>query len=126
MNEQVNEQVNEQPGEQLSEQHGEQLGELRRELCDYGRRAAALGLVIGTSGNLSVREGDLVVVTPSGVALDRLRPEDCPVVDLGGRVVEGSARPPRRRRCISRCTRRPEPGRWCTRTRSSRPWSPRP
>ncbi|WP_240809153.1 class II aldolase/adducin family protein [Microbispora catharanthi] len=79
--------------EQVNEQVDEQLDELRRELCEYGRRAAALGLVIGTSGNLSARKGDLVVVTPSGVALDRLRPEDCPVVDLEGRVVEGERKP---------------------------------
>ncbi|GAA4197498.1 class II aldolase/adducin family protein [Microbispora amethystogenes] len=69
------------------------MDELRRELCEYGRRAADLGLVIGTSGNLSARKGDLVVVTPSGVALDRLRPEDCPVLDLTGRVVDGGTRP---------------------------------
>ncbi|MEW9532219.1 class II aldolase/adducin family protein [Microbispora sp. NPDC049125] len=67
------------------------MDELRRELCEYGRRAVSLGLVIGTSGNLSVRHGDLVAVTPSGVALDRLRPEDCPVLDLDGRVVEDAA-----------------------------------
>ncbi|WP_043630202.1 class II aldolase/adducin family protein [Nonomuraea candida] len=66
---------------------------LREQLCEYGRRAVELGLVIGTSGNLSVREGDLVAVTPSGVALDRLTPESCPVVDLTGRRVEGELRP---------------------------------
>nr|WP_225311700.1 class II aldolase/adducin family protein [Microbispora cellulosiformans] len=77
----------------MDEQVNEQMDELRRELCEYGRRAADLGLVIGTSGNLSARKGDLVVVTPSGVALDRLRPEDCPVLDLTGRVVDGGTRP---------------------------------
>lgn len=79
--------------EQADEQVSEQVDALRRELCEYGRRAAALGLVIGTSGNLSARDGDLVVVTPSGVALDRLSPEDCPVVDLDGRVVRGERKP---------------------------------
>ncbi|MEU8175947.1 class II aldolase/adducin family protein [Microbispora hainanensis] len=79
--------------ERVDEQVGEQVDALRRELCDYGRRAANLGLVIGTSGNLSARCDDLVVVTPSGVALDRLRPEDCPVVDLDGRVVRGERKP---------------------------------
>lgn len=69
------------------------MAEQRRQLCEYGRRAADLGLVIGTSGNLSVREGDLVAVTPSGVALDALTPEACPVVDLGGHLVEGDRQP---------------------------------
>jgi L-fuculose-phosphate aldolase len=66
---------------------------LREQLCEYGRRAVELGLVIGTSGNLSVREGDLVAVTPSGVALDRLTPEMCPVVDVEGYLVEGDLQP---------------------------------
>ena len=30
------------------------------------------GLVVGTSGNVSVRVGDTVLVTPSGVPYDRL------------------------------------------------------
>ncbi|MEV0232538.1 class II aldolase/adducin family protein [Nonomuraea sp. NPDC050786] len=66
---------------------------LREQLCEYGRRAVELGLVIGTSGNLSVREGELVAVTPSGVALDRLTPEMCPVVDVEGHLVEGELQP---------------------------------
>ncbi|MFI7129641.1 class II aldolase/adducin family protein [Nonomuraea sp. NPDC050153] len=66
---------------------------LREQLCEYGRRAVELGLVIGTSGNLSVREGDLVAVTPSGAALDRLTPEMCPVVDVDGYLVEGELQP---------------------------------
>ncbi|MEU6783619.1 class II aldolase/adducin family protein [Nonomuraea angiospora] len=66
---------------------------LREQLCEYGRRAVELGLVIGTSGNLSVREGDLVAVTPSGAALDRLTPEMCPVVDVEGYLVEGDLQP---------------------------------
>jgi L-fuculose-phosphate aldolase len=67
--------------------------DLRAELCEYGRRAVELGLVIGTSGNLSVREGDLVAVTPSGAALDRLTPEMCPIVDVAGHLVEGDLQP---------------------------------
>lgn len=67
--------------------------DLRDQLCAYGRRAVELGLVIGTSGNLSVRQGDRVAVTPSGVALDRLTPEMCPVVDVSGHLVEGELQP---------------------------------
>lgn len=69
------------------------MEEPRERLCEYGRRAVELGLVLGTSGNLSVREGDLVAVTPSGVALDRLTPADCPIVDVGGHLVDGERRP---------------------------------
>ncbi|TDD42868.1 class II aldolase/adducin family protein [Nonomuraea terrae] len=66
---------------------------LREQLCEYGRRAVELGLVIGTSGNLSVRDADRVAVTPSGAALDRLTPEMCPIVDMAGRLVAGDLRP---------------------------------
>ncbi|MFC7648800.1 class II aldolase/adducin family protein [Streptosporangium lutulentum] len=69
------------------------LAEERRLLCEYGRRASETGLVIGTSGNLSVRAGELVAVTPSGIALDRLEPESCPIVDVEGRLVEGESQP---------------------------------
>ncbi|MFC4060526.1 class II aldolase/adducin family protein [Planomonospora corallina] len=69
------------------------LADQRRLLCEYGRRAAETGLVVGTAGNLSVREGDLVAVTPSGVPLDRLEPEACPIVDVAGHLVEGGLQP---------------------------------
>ncbi|MBB5136556.1 L-fuculose-phosphate aldolase [Thermocatellispora tengchongensis] len=69
------------------------MAEQRRLLCEYGRRAAEAGLVVGTAGNLSVRAGDLVAVTPSGVALDRLTPEECPIVDMEGYLVEGERQP---------------------------------
>jgi len=65
----------------------------RAALCGIGRRMAETGLVIGSSGNISVRSGDLVAVTPGGMMLDRMRPEDCPVLDLDGRVVEGERAP---------------------------------
>ncbi|MFJ8001872.1 class II aldolase/adducin family protein [Streptomyces sp. NPDC096310] len=63
------------------------------ELVDTARRTAAEGLVVGTSGNVSVRVGDLVLVTPSGVPYDRLAPGDAIAVDLAGRQVLGTLTP---------------------------------
>ncbi|MFF3663792.1 class II aldolase/adducin family protein [Streptomyces olivochromogenes] len=60
------------------------------ELVATARRTVADGLVVGTSGNVSVRVGDMVLVTPTGVPYDRLRPEDAVGVDLKGRQVLGS------------------------------------
>ncbi|MFF8847443.1 class II aldolase/adducin family protein [Streptomyces sp. NPDC015127] len=57
------------------------------------RRTAAEGLVVGTSGNVSVRVGDLVLVTPSGVPYDRLGPDDTCAVDLDGHQVVGTLAP---------------------------------
>ncbi|MFI5758390.1 class II aldolase/adducin family protein [Streptomyces sp. NPDC051569] len=60
-----------------------------QDLVATARRTAAEGLVVGTSGNVSVRVGPLVLVTPSGVPYDRLAPGDALAVDLDGRRVLG-------------------------------------
>ncbi|MET7743890.1 class II aldolase/adducin family protein [Streptomyces sp. NPDC005385] len=63
------------------------------ELVATARRTVADGLVVGTSGNVSVRVGDTVLVTPTGVPYDRLTPSDAVGVDLDGRQFLGSLRP---------------------------------
>ncbi|WP_328482699.1 class II aldolase/adducin family protein [Streptomyces sp. NBC_00377] len=62
-------------------------------LVTAARRTVADRLVVGTSGNVSVRVGDTVLVTPSGVPYDRLTPDDVTGVDLTGRQVLGGLRP---------------------------------
>ncbi|MFJ3715848.1 class II aldolase/adducin family protein [Streptomyces sp. NPDC090057] len=62
-------------------------------LVATARRTVADGLVVGTSGNVSARVGDLVLVTPSGVPYDRLTPADITGVDLDGRQVLGTLVP---------------------------------
>ncbi|WP_328679352.1 class II aldolase/adducin family protein [Streptomyces sp. NBC_00322] len=64
-----------------------------RDLVATARRTATEGLVVGTSGNVSVRVGPLVLVTPSGVPYDRLTPEDAVAVDLDGNQVRGDLAP---------------------------------
>ncbi|MFE9889769.1 class II aldolase/adducin family protein [Streptomyces scopuliridis] len=64
-----------------------------RELIATARRTAGEGLVVGTSGNVSVRIGELILVTPSGVPYDRLTSEDTVAVDLDGRQVLGDFTP---------------------------------
>ena len=63
------------------------------ELVGTARRTVTDGLVVGTSGNVSVRVGDVVLVTPSGVPYDRLTPDDVTGVDLTGRQVLGTLVP---------------------------------
>ncbi|MFE2357325.1 class II aldolase/adducin family protein [Streptomyces parvulus] len=63
------------------------------ELVAAARRTVADGLVVGTSGNVSVRVGDTVLVTPSGVPYDRLAPGDVTGVGLDGRQVLGTLVP---------------------------------
>ncbi|WP_329024054.1 MULTISPECIES: class II aldolase/adducin family protein [unclassified Streptomyces] len=62
-------------------------------LVATARRTAAEGLVVGTSGNVSLRIGDTVLVTPSGVPYERLRPEDLTGVDPEGNQILGTLAP---------------------------------
>jgi L-fuculose-phosphate aldolase len=55
------------------------------------RALFATGLITGTSGNLSVRHGDRVLITPSGVKYDKLDPEMLPTVSIDGRILSASA-----------------------------------
>jgi L-fuculose-phosphate aldolase len=58
------------------------------------RRTVGDGLVVGTSGNVSARVGDdLLLVTPSGVPYHSLGPDDVVGVDLDGKQVLGELRP---------------------------------
>ncbi|WP_171110150.1 MULTISPECIES: class II aldolase/adducin family protein [Streptomyces] len=63
------------------------------DLVATARRTVSDGLVVGTSGNVSVRVGDTILVTPSGVPYDRLTPDDMTGVDLDGRQVRGTLVP---------------------------------
>jgi len=71
------------------------LEELRSIVCKYNKLLPVQGLVTMTSGNVSGRdfESGLVVIKPSGVDFDDLRPEDLSVVDLDGNVIEGKFKP---------------------------------
>jgi L-fuculose-phosphate aldolase len=69
------------------------LGPARTELVSYGNRLLADGLSIGSAGNLSVRAGDVVAITPSGVPYPRLRPADICLVTLPGAQLAAAHRP---------------------------------
>lgn len=53
------------------------------------------GLVTWTSGNISARDPEtgLVVIKPSGVMYEDLRPEHMVILDVDGRIVEGDLKP---------------------------------
>lgn len=71
-----------------------QLEQERRDVCLTARAIAQHpGTAPGEAGTVSVRSGDLVVVTPHGVPLDQLQPIDCPVMSLDDRMLEGRRDP---------------------------------
>jgi L-fuculose-phosphate aldolase len=65
----------------------------RERVALAARQLAADGLVIGTSGNVSARAGELVAVSPTGAELSALEPEQVAVVDLEGRQQDGDLEP---------------------------------
>jgi L-fuculose-phosphate aldolase len=65
------------------------LGDARESVATAARRLAAGGLVTGTSGNLSVREGERIAVSPTGAVLATLRAGDVAVVDRAGTHLAG-------------------------------------
>jgi L-ribulose-5-phosphate 4-epimerase len=71
------------------------LQTLREEVLDANLELVRRGLVLYTFGNVSgfSRADGLVVIKPSGVPYDEMRPEHLVVTDLDGKVVEGTLRP---------------------------------
>jgi L-fuculose-phosphate aldolase len=62
----------------------------RERVAAASRLLAAKGLVVGTAGNLSERNGELVAITPTGAQLEGLTAEQVAVVDLAGEHVDGA------------------------------------
>jgi L-fuculose-phosphate aldolase len=69
------------------------LTDERKLIAQFGRRMTNDRLVVGTSGNLSIRTGDLMAVTPTGHAYETLTPELVGVHHLDGSAVEGELAP---------------------------------
>lgn len=71
------------------------LEQLKKEVWEANMLLPKYGLVSFTWGNVSGidRESGLVVIKPSGVEYDVMKPEDMVVVNLDGKVVEGDLNP---------------------------------
>lgn len=69
------------------------MSTLRTAVAEAARRLADEGLLIGTAGNVSARDGERVAVTATGAVLADCTPDDVTVVALDGTVVEGGLAP---------------------------------
>jgi len=67
----------------------------RKELIRFGRKMLTARLTSGTGGNLSIysRAEGLIAITPSGIEYEDMEPEDIPLVDDCGHVVDGCRKP---------------------------------
>ncbi len=69
------------------------LPDARAAIVTACQELSRAGLVVGTAGNVSVREGDLVAVSPSGLRYADLTPSLVGVHRLDGSAVEASLAP---------------------------------
>ena len=73
--------------------NSDELQAARTQLVSYSARLLADGLAVGSAGNMSVRAGDIVAITPSGIGYDAMRPDDVCLVALDGTEVDGPETP---------------------------------
>src|SRR6266700_6009251 len=71
------------------------LAALREEVLEANLDLVRTGLVLSTFGNASGvdRKEGLIVIKPSGVDYEAMKPGDLVITDLQGKVMEGTLRP---------------------------------
>jgi methylthioribulose-1-phosphate dehydratase len=62
-------------------------------ICDLARSFYDLGWVSGTGGGICIRDGDRVVIAPSAVQKERMRPEQMFSIGLDGSILSRPADP---------------------------------
>jgi L-fuculose-phosphate aldolase len=72
--------------------------EARKTVLEAALKMSEKGLVVGTSGNISLRlsprgERQLMAITPTSHHYDTLDIHDIPIIDFNGQMVEGSLPP---------------------------------
>ena len=69
------------------------LKELKEQVFKANLELVKYNLVIFTWGNVSARDGDYIVIKPSGVEYDKMKADDMVVLDLDGNKIEGKYNP---------------------------------
>ena len=70
------------------------MAPIKDELARYGHKIYQAHLVVGAGGNISARDGEIIWMKPSGLAMDEIAPEDLCGMELAtGRQVEGAHKP---------------------------------
>lgn len=66
--------------------------EIRQSIIDHCLKMNSVGLNQGTSGNISVRHGDGLLISPSGVPYEELKPADMVFLNMDG-TYQGGLKP---------------------------------
>jgi len=61
---------------------------VRELVCELCRHFYGLGWVTGTGGSISIRDGEKIYMTPSGVQKERILPDELFALNLEGDVIE--------------------------------------
>ena len=69
------------------------LNNEREQIVRYCRLMQSRGLTRGTGGNISIRKGEHIAISPSGVEYETMEAQDIPVVDMQGNVIFGGLAP---------------------------------
>lgn len=62
-------------------------------VIQYGKKYKNSGLVVGTWGNISLRNEGKIFITPTAMDYDSLTPDDIVVCDINGNILEGKRKP---------------------------------
>jgi L-fuculose-phosphate aldolase len=68
----------------------DELQAARAQLVSYSARLLDDGLAVGSAGNISVRAGEIVAITPSGVSYAEMRPADICLITLDGTQLDSA------------------------------------
>ena len=66
----------------------------RELVCELCRQFFAAGWVTGTGGSISIRHGNRIYMTPSGVQKERILPDELFVLDIQGEILSAPSRKP--------------------------------
>ncbi len=66
---------------------------IREQIVEIGKRLYNKNLISGYEGNISVREGEKIYITPSGLCKGFLSVDDIIVIDREGNLLEGEKKP---------------------------------
>ena len=66
----------------------------RELVCELCRQFFTAGWVTGTGGSISIRHGNRIYMTPSGVQKERIHPDDLYVLDIAGEVLSTPVQKP--------------------------------
>ncbi len=66
---------------------------IRTQIVEIGNRLYAKGLIAGVEGNISVRDGDRILITPSGLCKGYLKEDDILEINSIGEQISGNGVP---------------------------------